>query len=134
MRWECVAPKREVNAFPNVVGRPVERDSRTPRVERREWMFVNALLRPPRGRVERAESSRCAHSMTMRMPSMSPSTFAKNFVNSMPSVFRLSDSASSSLTMSGAEVMFAERTLSPRSQTATPVSCRSPIWRTPFSE
>ena len=79
-------------------------------------------------------SSRFAQSITMSMPSMSPSTFAKNFVNSMARVLRLSLSESNSETIRGAEVIFAYRTDSPRSQTATPVSWRSPIWRTPFSE
>ena len=60
-------------------------------------------------------------------PSTSPSTFAKKRVNSIANVFRLSLKSSSSLTMIGADVMFVERTLSPRSQTATPVACRSPI-------
>lgn len=65
---------------------------------------------------------------------MSPSTLAKNFVNSIDSVFRLSLSSSSSLTMIPALVMLLLRTLSPRSQTATLVACRSPTCETPFSE
>lgn len=134
MRCEEVAPKRAVKARPRGVGSPDERDSKMPSWEKRVWMLVNALLRLDSGKVERAESSRCAHSITIRMPSISPSTLAKNLVSSIPSVLSDSERASSSETIIGAEVMFALRTDSPRSHTATPVSWRSPIWRTPFSE
>lgn len=65
---------------------------------------------------------------------MSPSTLAKNLVSSVASVFRLSDSSSRALTIMGADVMLLDRTLSPRSHTATPVACKSPIWFMPFSE
>ena len=97
-------------------------------------MFVKAEEREEIGWVDRAVSSRFAHSMTIKMPSMSPSTLAKNLVSSMASVLRESERLSNSSTIMGAEVMLAARTLSPRSQTATPVSWRSVICRTPFSE
>ena len=97
-------------------------------------MFVSAEERPEGGREGRAASSRFAQSMTMRIPSMSPSTSAKNLVSSMARVFRDSPRSSSSCTRSGAEVKFAARTVSERSHTATDVSCRVPICERPLSE
>lgn len=71
------------------------------------WIFVKAELRELDGWEERAESSRLAQSMTISMPSISPSTFAKNLVNSMARVLRDSLRESSSETIRGADVMFA---------------------------
>lgn len=122
VRWGRVVPKRSVKRAPSGVGRPVDRFSNMPRWDRRVWMFAKAVEREVRGSAEMAESSRFAHSMTMRIPSISPSTLAKNRVSSTERVFRLSLRPSSSATMSGADVMLANRTLSPKSQTATPVS------------
>lgn len=140
VRWVDVLPNNVVTIVPNVVGTlvPVSASSmrsRAPRRERREWMFSNMT----EGRVfegwdERDESSRFAQSMTIRMESMSASTLAKKRVSSRERDFRDSESSSSSRTMIGALVMFVLRTDSPRSQTATPVSCRVPTCWTPFSE
>ena len=107
VRCSFVAPKTVVNSLPNGVGRPVEGFCKTPTWERRVWMFVKAELREPDGVEERADSSRLAQSMTISMPSMSPSTFAKNLVNSMARVLRDSLRESSSETMRGADVIFA---------------------------
>lgn len=97
-------------------------------------MFVKAEDREERGRVGKTESSLLAHSITMRIPSMSPSTSAKKRASSIDRVLRLSLNWSSSSTIRGPDVIFALRTLSPRSHTATLVSCKSPICRAPFSE
>ena len=59
------------------------------------------------GRAERAVSSRFAHSITIRIPSISPSTLAKNLVSSMARVLRLSLRSSSPWEIKGAEVRFA---------------------------
>ena len=134
VRCVFVVPKTVVNSLPIGVGSPVEGFCKRPIWERREWMFVKAELSEPDGYEGRAASSRLAQSMTINIPSISPSTFAKNLVNSMASVLSDSLRASSSPTMTGADVIFAKRIDSPRSHTATPDSCKSPIWRTPFSE
>ena len=67
-------------------------------------------------------------------PSMSPSTRAKNLVISTESVFMVSLRASRSETMLAASRMSLERTLSPRSQTATLVAWRSCTCETACSE
>lgn len=140
--WGEVSPKREVVKDPRRVGIP-EGVSRRPRWLRRVWRLSKKEVRGLGGRDWSWLSSRRAQSITIRIlggcqvcfkvdqartyPSTSPSTLAKNRVNSTARVFRLSLRSSSSLTMMGADVIFVDRTLSPRSHTATPVACRSPI-------
>ncbi len=92
------------------------------------------MLRRPRQSLSLSDSTVSGRGGRHTYPSMSPSTLAKNLVSSMASVLMLSLSSSSSLVMMGADVMLLDRTLSPRSQTATPVACRSPTCATPLSE
>ncbi len=107
VRCACVVPKRAVSTFPKGVGRPVDGCCRRPTCERSVWMFMKAEESEVGVKDCRAESSRFAQSITMRMPSMSPSTFAKNFVSSMARVFSDSERLSSSETIRGADVMLA---------------------------
>ena len=145
VRWGEESPKREVAIEPRRVGVPDD-VSKTPQRERRECRLSKAEVKGDGGSSWSWESSRFAQSITIRIlgyyqfrfvrskgkskqthPSTSPSTFAKNLVSSIAKVFRLSLKSSNSLTIIGAEVILVDRTLSPRSHTATPVACRSPI-------
>lgn len=137
VRWVEERPKIDVARMPARVGVP-DWFSSIPARLRRVWRLSKAEVIGDGGRTWSCDSSRFAQSITINIlqevssilnsfidfayPSTSPSTFAKNLVNSIANVFRLSLRSSSSLTMIGAEVMFVVRTLSPKSHTATPVA------------
>lgn len=123
--------------MPTRVGVP-DGVSRTPHLVNNVWTLSKADVIGDGGRSWSWESSRLAQSITIKIlahfscspksnynityPSTSPSTFAKNLVSSIANVLRLSLRPSNSLTIIGADVIFVDRTLSPRSHTATPVA------------